>query len=595
VSGAQSAVVTDRKFSAAEPRLDADAAQLLGQGFAELQANLDPLVPFREGLALLKKSMQRTKLPRVRLVAGPTNPTSPVFTRRRSISWLGYKIFVSPEFYRIIRDATELYGARIAIISQEGHILQPPDQSEKGVIEAISHKIVGAFLGQWPFSRFDFSRAERSGDEMFMAASQRRSGILSFLTLQGIVFTLAHELGHIALGHSDRPLPGSKQDRREEENEADLWATNAIINFIPAHSIFLSRFGEAAAEHRRLWQVGLVSGVCLIFAIFEAMADAAKALDLRWDEEYPPAWDRYLRVKQNCIEGHNFPLEIFTGYASNMAVPEPFIQRFLQLIKSIDWQAAAAAHRQRDKEATAELVGRATRNQGQLETGVALGKFGQRSKKRNAEAIAVYDDMIARLGNESDLALREEIAQTLLLKGATLRQFGRSEQEIAVYDDVIARFGAASDLSLREQVARALMLKGMTLRRLGRSEQQIAVFDDVIARFGAASDLSLHEQVARALILKGMTLGELGQGEQEIAVYDDMITRFGRVSDVSLREQLARALLQKALTLGQLGQREAAIAVFEDIVVRFADAEIAVFKEVVEQARNLRKAFENRG
>jgi hypothetical protein len=44
-----------------------------------------------------------------------------------------------------------------------------------------------------------------------------------------------------------------------------------------------------------------------------------------------------------------------------------------------------------------------------------------------------------------------------------------------VYDDVVARFGDATDPALREQVARALFNKGFRLGALERSEDAVAV------------------------------------------------------------------------------------------------------------------------
>jgi tetratricopeptide (TPR) repeat protein len=96
-------------------------------------------------------------------------------------------------------------------------------------------------------------------------------------------------------------------------------------------------------------------------------------------------------------------------------------------------------------------------------------------------------------------------------KGTPSAGSGRSEDAIAVYDDVFARFGAASELALREPVARALVNKGDALGRLGRSEDAIAVYDDVIARFGQASELALRELVAQALINKGDALTSIVQ------------------------------------------------------------------------------------
>ena len=78
-----------------------------------------------------------------------------------------------------------------------------------------------------------------------------------------------------------------------------------------------------------------------------------------------------------------------------------------------------------------------------------------------------------------------------------------AEEAIAAYDDLLARFGAATELPLREQVAKALFNKGVTLGALGRSEDAIAVYDDLLARFGAATELPLRELVAKALFNKG--------------------------------------------------------------------------------------------
>jgi hypothetical protein len=78
----------------------------------------------------------------------------------------------------------------------------------------------------------------------------------------------------------------------------------------------------------------------------------------------------------------------------------------------------------------------------------------------------------------------------------------RSEEAIGVYDDVVARFGAATELALREQVAKALFNKGVRLGTLDRSEEAIGVYDDVVARFGAAEEPELKHLVERAARLR---------------------------------------------------------------------------------------------
>ncbi|MCI0600388.1 MAG: hypothetical protein L0Y50_06460 [Beijerinckiaceae bacterium] len=58
-----------------------------------------------------------------------------------------------------------------------------------------------------------------------------------------------------------------------------------------------------------------------------------------------------------------------------------------------------------------------------------------------------------------------------------------SGEAIAVYDDILARFGTVPELALREQVAKALVIKGAALGALGRGGEAVAVYDDVLARF----------------------------------------------------------------------------------------------------------------
>ena len=57
------------------------------------------------------------------------------------------------------------------------------------------------------------------------------------------------------------------------------------------------------------------------------------------------------------------------------------------------------------------------------------------------------------------MPLRELVAKALLNKGVRLSALGRSEDAIAAYDDLLARFGAATELPLRELVAKALVDK----------------------------------------------------------------------------------------------------------------------------------------
>src|ERR1700751_522087 len=105
--------------------------------------------------------------------------------------------------------------------------------------------------GQYLQSQFNFVRKDRIGREMFIPIAQRLSDTLEFLTLQAVLFVLAHEVGHIMLGHTDRPRPSTQEARWEEETQADLSAAARVIALMPDLEL---NFGNDAPARRRLWQ-----------------------------------------------------------------------------------------------------------------------------------------------------------------------------------------------------------------------------------------------------------------------------------------------------------------------------------------------------
>jgi tetratricopeptide (TPR) repeat protein len=121
-----------------------------------------------------------------------------------------------------------------------------------------------------------------------------------------------------------------------------------------------------------------------------------------------------------------------------------------------------------------EHVAAALRNKG-----AELGKLGRVRRRLRGLSDSLLNEQER---NDRDFALQLECR----------------EQAIAVYDDLLARFGNATELPLREHVAAAFCDKGDELFNLGRSEQAIAVYDDLLARFGDATELPLREHVATA-------------------------------------------------------------------------------------------------
>ncbi|MBI5284913.1 MAG: hypothetical protein HY874_07435, partial [Chloroflexi bacterium] len=167
-------------------------------------------------------------------------------------------------------------------------------------------------------------------------------------------------------------------------------------------------------------------------------------------------------------------------------------------------------------------------------------------------------DLVVRLVDGMtlvDLSERVRTAKAVRYKALTLGELGRRDEALAAYDEVVQRYGEETETELRMQVAMALVNKGYQLRELGRRDDALAVYDEVVRRYGEATDVESREHAAMALVNKGFQLGELGRGDEALAAYDEVVLREGEATQTELRKQVARALVSKGDQLGELGRR----------------------------------------
>jgi tetratricopeptide (TPR) repeat protein len=101
----------------------------------------------------------------------------------------------------------------------------------------------------------------------------------------------------------------------------------------------------------------------------------------------------------------------------------------------------------------------------------------------------------------------------------------RSEEEIAVYDEVVARYGQASALALQEQVAKALVNKGEALGKLGYHEQAIEAYNAALAR-DPVDDIA-----ALAYYNRAIALFALHRWDDALHTLDDALPRFPQDHD----------------------------------------------------------------
>ena len=116
-----------------------------------------------------------------------------------------------------------------------------------------------------------------------------------------------------------------------------------------------------------------------------------------------------------------------------------------------------------------------------------------------------------------------------------------AENQIKVYEKIIDRFKDNTELDIQESVVKALVNKGVALVRLEQPNNAIKIYDEIVEKFGESGELILQEVVAIALVNKGITLERLKQLENAIEAYSELTAKFGERNEAGLQEPLAIA------------------------------------------------------
>lgn len=223
---------------------------------------------------------------------------------------------------------------------------------------------------------------------------------------------------------------------------------------------------------------------------------------------------------------------------------------------------------------------------------------------RTREALAAYDELLARLGDSSTPELRDRVSGALVGKASLLLRDGQTEQAVILYDAAIARLDGSDDPRGAAPWADALLGRGKALFSQERFESAIETFDRLIDRARQASDARLREAAVIALNNKTAALNHLGQiteaiatqsllveefGDEALSAFDTAIRRCAGSQEPLARESLAGALAAKAGLLAELGRHDEALSTFADLIARFeSDDDIATIAHVVAMAREAR-------
>ena len=199
-------------------------------------------------------------------------------------------------------------------------------------------------------------------------------------------------------------------------------------------------------------------------------------------------------------------------------------------------------------------------------------------------AIAIYDQLVAFIGDSDVPEIQVQVATALVNKGITQGQLGDAQAEMSTYDEVAGRFGDSDVPELQVQVAKALLNKGITQGQLGDAQAEMSTYDEVAGRFGDSDVPEIQVQVATALFNKGVTQGRFGDAQAEMSTYDEVAGRFGDSDVPELQVRVAKALFNKGVTQGQLGDAQAATATYDEVAGRFGDSDVPELQVQVAKA-----------
>lgn len=256
--------------------------------------------------------------------------------------------------------------------------------------------------------------------------------------------------------------------------------------------------------------------------------------------------------------------------------------------------------------------------------------------ERPADALVVYDEILARFRNVTSQRMRDVLAKAgasrltclntlktltgeehdrdfpdlpvaqrdavrdTITRGSECAEAGQVREGIALFDEVLHAHAEAAHPELRYQCARALANKVYWLLQLGQLERVIAAADLMDARYGEELSMSVQEHVARCLEHKCTALDKLGRHDEELRLYDDIFARWATSDVTDLRLCVARALYCRGITQRQAGDAPAALNSYElvigrDLHAREVALQLWVAKAMVNKASLLRERGDQAG
>lgn len=151
------------------------------------------------------------------------------------------------------------------------------------------------------------------------------------------------------------------------------------------------------------------------------------------------------------------------------------------------------------------------------------------SENRTNEAIAIYDDVVQRFGDENHAeyaSVKFSILIALISRGAAQNDANKIQDAIASYEEADRRFGDDTNRGTRDLICTALYYRTLCLKALARHAEEVTAIEELDKRYGTESSRDISEMVTAALVNRAYTLGVLNRLAEQALAYDQFVQRF---------------------------------------------------------------------
>lgn len=122
----------------------------------------------------------------------------------------------------------------------------------------------------------------------------------------------------------------------------------------------------------------------------------------------------------------------------------------------------------------------------------------KQSRAKVVESITAFDATLRTAEGKPEPARSIETAGILSAKAMLYTAIGMHDEAIAVYDDVIARYGTSGEAKLREAVAGIYYVRAVVLRQQGQTAEAARHMRELIERYKGAREEAILRVVKRA-------------------------------------------------------------------------------------------------